>query len=230
MIPARHSEGCLHRRSSHIAVLALFACTAPEEVADVEDTTVDGIIFKGPLVAGSSVTIQPVDGALQPVGDAVSAEVDLDSGRYEATVLQHQGLVRISVEGALYDEAARGRVDVPTELSAYAVLGGATEALHLNVLGDLSRSRVENLVAQGSSAADAISQAQEELVSALDLGGVTPQRSGAALDVYTDSTDARGCSPRVRSCPRRVPSEATEMPSCRTCATTWPTTAASSMG
>ena len=172
-----------------LSVAVVLSACSP--TPDYEDSTeVDGIIFKGPLVAGASIRIQPIDDALQPVGQATTSTIDLDSGRYSAVVDNHAGLVRVTASGELYDEAIGDRTTAAQELSAYALITPGTDTLHLNLLGDLSRERVEALVGQGTPAAEAIGTAQDELVMALGLGGLAPSTPAHALDVYVDTPDA----------------------------------------
>lgn len=171
-----------------VALLVFAACTS--DPLFEEDTEVDGIIFKGPLVAGSEVSIQPVDGDLDPVGAATTAAVDADSGRYTARVANHGGVVRITASGSLWDEATKDTSTASQTLSAYALLEGESDTLHLNLLGDLSAARVQELVDGGTPVDDALQTAQTELVAALQLGGSTPTSSAGALDVYTANANA----------------------------------------
>ena len=147
---------------------------------------VNGVIFKGPFQAGSTLTLTPYTDALEPNGDPVSISVDADDGSYSAD-LDFNGLVLVEAEGYALDESRGEEGPTALTLSAYAVLGDGEAELQVNILTDLVRQRVEALIASGAAPSDAISQAEDELTAALPVGaGGPPDAPGTALNPYGD--------------------------------------------
>ena len=87
------------------------------------DSQSTGFIFKGPMSAGSTITVQPLDDGLSPTGDAVEVSVEDDSGAFTAA-LPFQGPVLVTAVGTTFDEAYGEVVEAPLTLSAYAYIDG----------------------------------------------------------------------------------------------------------
>lgn len=172
-----------------LTVLGMGACTAGTgdtgtPATGFSDTT--GNIFKGPMSAGSTVTVQPLDDQLRPVGDPVTAEVDDDSGAYELTI-QHEGLVLITAQGEVMDES-RGEVyGPPVELKAYGRVTEGQSQLYVNVITDLTNMRIATLLGQGLDFDEAIEQSQREFSEAFSIGvDDPPEERGESLNPYGD--------------------------------------------
>lgn len=169
----------------------LAACSAGGKDAPLDtglgSTEVSGVIFKGPMAAGSVVSLQPMDEGGAAAGDPVEGSVSADDGSY-AAALERRGLVLVSATGLALDESRGEDGPEALTLSGYAVLDEEIESLHVNVLTELSRARVEALLAEGLAPAEAIARAEEELVLALPVGGEDgPGAAGAALDPYGEA-------------------------------------------
>lgn len=170
-------------------VLGAAACAPATDVDTTdpgfESTDVNGVIFKGPFRAGSTLTLTPLTDALLPNGEALTLAVGADDGSYSAEV-EIGGLILATARGLALDEAKGDYREAELVLTAYAVAGAGAFDLHLNVLTDLSRGRVEVLIGEGVAPAEAITQAEAELSEALPVGVGGPGVRGAGLDPYGD--------------------------------------------
>lgn len=176
-------------RTRALFPLLLGACTAANGDSAAPPTgfsDTSGVVFKGPMSAGSSVSVQPLDEAGQPIGDPVSATVADASGAYTLTI-QHEGLVLVTAEGEALDEA-RGEVyGGPIRLVTYGELREGAQELHLNVLTDLAHVRVGTLIGQGLPLDEAVEQAKREFFVAFAIGvDAPPEDPGQSLNPYGD--------------------------------------------
>jgi hypothetical protein len=145
----------------------------------------NGAVFKGPLVAGSTVSVQALDDQAQPLDLWSESTVSNDMGDYEIEIA-HEGLVRITASGQFLDEATGSRSENTLVMTGLAELSsGADNTVHVNMLTDLTHLRVEALMADGLAYPDATAQAEAELIQALHVGfGDEPGENGLDLDPY----------------------------------------------
>lgn len=152
-------------------------------------TSTSGYIYKGPLERGGTVELTPLADDLTVAGDTVTVSIESDDGGYSA-VIPYRGLVKVSASGYALDEASGGQSDGAISLNGYAILSEDSQPLQINLLTDLTSRRVEALIATGVAPADAIAQAQDELVASIHIGsGAVPGQLGADLDPYGGDFD-----------------------------------------
>jgi hypothetical protein len=177
------------RRRLLLLAITASAC-APADDIDTSDpgfdsTEVNGVIFKGPFQAGSTLTLTPLTDALEDNGEPQALEVSADDGSYSAEV-DIGGLILADARGLALDESQGAYGTDELVLTAYVVAGDGPLDLHVNVLTDLTRQRVEALIRSGTAPAAAIEQAEGELAEALPVGTGGPGARGAQLDPYGD--------------------------------------------
>lgn len=181
-MPRRPTPLCL------LLPLGLLACQDPiKDTASVEsfDGDIGGVVFKGPMTAGSAVTLQPIAPDGSDLGEPVETTISDDGGSYSAHVA-HEGLVRVLAEGPAFDEAQGARGEATVTLMAYAEVGDGDQQIQVNVLTDLGHARVEALLAAGLTPGEAIPQAQEELGASLPIGVRGPPATpGEQLDPFS---------------------------------------------
>jgi len=129
----------------------------PEEIA--------GVAQKGPFVTNSNVTVNLLADTGQATTDTILTFTD-DLGNFTFE-LDNPSLVQISVEGYHFNEITGAISNGPITLNATFDTSESTFVV-VNVLTHLINNRVRFLIAQGSSASDAITQAQTELITALN--------------------------------------------------------------
>jgi hypothetical protein len=181
-------------------LLALSGCTGPDDpTPDITIPDEDfiyvgpsrprGAIFKGPMTTEGSVTLQRLDDDLSDAGAPLTLPVDDASGSWEAD-LPEAGPILVLASGTFFDESLAVVDGTPITLGAYANLDAEDVPVQVNLLTDLTRDRVRVLVDDGAPLADALENAQAELLDALDFGVVRPERLGTAVLPYADDTDA----------------------------------------
>lgn len=137
-----------------------------------EDTyyTVSGRAEKGPFKSGSTVTMQPLDLKLNALGSTLTTMTFDDCGNYSfRNTLFKYPYVSLSATGLFFNEYDDYRTrDTQLSLQGYADLQRGSK-VNINVVTHLISERVLNLVIGGVDFDDALSQAQEELLSVFGL-------------------------------------------------------------
>lgn len=137
-----------------------------------EDTyyTVSGRAEKGPFKSGSTVTMQPLDLTLNALGSALTTMTFDDCGNFAfRNTLFKYPYVSLSATGLFFNEYDDYRTrDTQLTLQGYADLQRGSK-VNINVVTHLISERVLNLVIGGVDFDDALSQAQEELLSVFGL-------------------------------------------------------------
>ena len=137
-----------------------------------EDTyyTVSGRAEKGPFKSGSTVTMQPLDLKLNALGSTLTTMTFDDCGNYSfRNTLFKYPYVSLSATGLFFNEYDDYRTrDTQLTLQGYADLQRGSK-VNINVVTHLISERVLNLVIGGVDFDDALSQAQEELLSVFGL-------------------------------------------------------------
>ena len=137
-----------------------------------EDTyyTVSGRAEKGPFKSGSTVTVQPLDLKLNALGSTLTTMTFDDCGNYSfRNTLFKYPYVSLSATGLFFNEYDDYKTrDTQLTLQGYADLQRGSK-VNVNVVTHLISERVLNLVIGGVDFDDALSQAQEELLSVFGL-------------------------------------------------------------
>lgn len=152
------------------------------------DSSASGVIFKGPMLAGSTITITPYDDALEVAGAPQVFTVDGDDGSYAIT-LDHVGFVLIEAEGLAHSEVSG---DVPEEtvhLQAWGELG-TDSILNLNVVTDALSVRIKNDLRAGMDLGTAYEQAEEDFHAALGWSDRPEPESTDGIDPYDGGYEA----------------------------------------
>lgn len=143
-----------------------------------------GSVEKGPFVIGSSVLVSEVDALGLPTGRIFPTFTMSDLGEFDV-VLDDVENVSMEASGYYYNEAV-GKVSAsPITLRAfYAVSANGQQQARVNLLTHLASQRVLALAQDGLGLAEAVVQAQDELVLALEVGaGLTIESPAASLSV-----------------------------------------------
>lgn len=139
-----------------------------------EPVAVHGIAEKGPFAAGAAVTISVLDALGEPTGEVhASATVDAFGSFVVPDV--PRGPVLVRVEGAFHDELHATAAGPPVALQALQRADPDTTS-HVNVVTHLAADRARSLLADGACLADALAQAEAEVVGVLLTGNGTPQQ------------------------------------------------------
>lgn len=158
---------------------------------DTNAVALRGAVQKGPFILGSTVSIAAIDAAGNPTGEAFSTQTTNDRGEF-AVDFDIAGSVALEGNGFYYNEATGTLSTAPLTLRAvYVIEEPGEQSATINLFTHLAFNRIEQLLADGASYADAVSQAEHELVVAIDVGyaGFEPMLGGVDLDLAGGDTD-----------------------------------------
>ncbi len=160
------------------------ASTAPTPPATTYTAT-SGVAQKGPLVAGSTITVQELGLNLAPGGSSYSFTTASALGTFTPDAKFLTPTVSVTATGAYADEVANRPSDGPVTLQSYADLSTPT-TLNVNVLTTLAYARIEHLVTQAPNPlgiAAARAQAETEVLTAFGIATGTPIEAFGRLDI-----------------------------------------------
>ena len=163
----------------------------PVEQPDLEPGVVqlNGSVEKGPFVLGSSITISPVDANGNPTGQQFTTQTFNDMGEFSVN-FEASGFVSLEGTGFYYNEVTGDLSGANLTLRAfYEIVADGVQNAHLNLLTHLTYNRVKNLVQGGKPIAEAIAQAENELVAALPIGPATFTLDDPAIELTLQGGD-----------------------------------------
>jgi hypothetical protein len=169
-------------------VLAMALAGCGDDEAGGGTFSVDGHAQKGPFVNGTTITVNELDTSLVASGRVFNTTIVDDTGSFSLPgVTLDSSFARVATDGFYFDEVAGELSAARLELNMLADLSSAS-TVNVNLIGHLERSRVEYLIGQGSSFADAKAQAQGEVLATF---GIAKTSIGASetLDVSDGSDD-----------------------------------------
>lgn len=150
------------------SLLILFACSKEESFAPA-DYAVSGKVEKGPFASGSVVTLEPLDGKLNPLGGSFTTTVKDDEGNFDWGNLKLESpYVLLTATGRFFDEL---RGELSAEAITLQAIADLTEqkSVNINLLTHLKIERLRRLIASGRSYDVANRQAQGELLESFAL-------------------------------------------------------------
>jgi|GEM_PF-3225849 len=176
-------------------------------------TSVSGVAQKGPLVAGSALTLQVLDDTLTQTGVSFSAVIQDDDGYFSLGDVDLGGnpFLEIFADGYYFNEITS---EISSDrLALFALADTSTSDININVLSHLERPRIKHLYANpeqitalnpdGSASADDIqaassiseifdaarSQAQEEVLAVFEIDASALELEGSeSFDIEGTST------------------------------------------
>jgi hypothetical protein len=163
-------------------MVAILFTTCKKDAA-VKKEIFSGYAQKGPFVVGSSVTIVELDANLDQTGKTYFTTISDNLGSFEQKNIELvSNYVELKADGSYFNETT-GAVFAITTLYALVDISDVNSA-NVNVLTHLEKPRVEYLIKQGKSFADAKQQAQKEVLA---IFGFTPSNtSSEALALTND--------------------------------------------
>jgi len=170
-------------------LLVLLSCEKDEEPEENKDSIeielLSGVVQKGPFINGTSVDISELDELLNQTGLNYSTKISNNYGAFELEDLtltsQYIGLKGL---GYYYNEVAGEISSSQLDLHALADITNRT-TVNINLLTHLETPRVEYLIKQGKSFAEAKVQAQAEVLGIFGLGS---QGISASEDLAINSS------------------------------------------
>ena len=153
---------------------------APPAATTYAATT--GVAQKGPMAAGSTITVQEL-GLNLAAGGTSYAYTTTALGAFTPDAAFATPNVSVTASGAYADEVANGVSDGPVTLQSYADITTPT-TLNVNVLTTLAYTRIDQLVNQDAmSIVAARAQAETEVLAAFGIAVGSPIGAFGTLDI-----------------------------------------------
>ena len=129
-----------------------------------------GKVQKGPFVTGATVTVNELNESLVQTGMSFTTSISSNDGSFSLNNIEMESdLALLSCNGFYYNEVIGQLSSAQITLQAFADLTDE-ETVNINVLTHITKARIETLVGEGMSFADAKRQAEGEFQ---DFLGVT---------------------------------------------------------
>lgn len=183
------------RLLSALALFGLVACggstdtgntatsgTGGEGDAASSEGSANGVVFKGPMVAGSTLTVTPLGPEGEPVGSEETYEVADSDGSYDITIA-HQGLVKLVATGQAHSENSGETSKEAITLQALGEVGERT-SVQVNVITDALFLRLISDIQGGVPLTDARAEAEEDFHAALGWTDRPEPESHGEIDPY----------------------------------------------
>ncbi len=158
-----------------LAVAALTGCTEKNDEPGGGDKPhsgtyqLSGKVEKGPFVRGSSVSVQPLNESMTPIGTVFSGEISDDTGSFDLGKIDLASqFVRIAADGYYFNEISGDLSLGQLHLIALADLSDRN-SVNVNIITHLKSARIQNLMRDGNTFAAADRQAQKELLTQFGL-------------------------------------------------------------
>lgn len=150
-----------------IGMLAFVSCTKEKAGGTF---TFAGKVQKGPFVTGTTITVNELNESLGQTGKAFTTTITSDDGSFSLSNLEMESdWALLSGNGFYYNEVIGQLSSSQITLQALADLSDA-QTVNVNVLTHITKARIETLVREGKSFADAKRKAESEFQ---DFLGVT---------------------------------------------------------
>ncbi|MBQ8271579.1 MAG: leucine-rich repeat domain-containing protein [Tidjanibacter sp.] len=145
--------------------------------------SISGAIQKGPFVQGSTITIQPLNSNLKPIGQMYTTQTTNDAGMFEMDDVNSK-YAEIIATGYYFDEVEGKISSGMLTLRSIADLKDGTQT-NVNLLTSLTYNRIKNLVTNnGRGVSEAQEQAEKELYTALGIPAeLQPNVSCGAMNI-----------------------------------------------
>jgi len=159
-----------------------------DKIISLEKEIISGYIQKGPYINGTSIAVSELDGKLNPTGKVFNTQISDNKGSFELrNIMLNSNFVEIIANGYYFNENT-GKIS-----SSQLTLHGLTDLAdssyaNVNILTELEKNRVVNLVSEGLPFKSAKIQAQKEL---LDLFQIvkTDIKTSEYLDIMKEGED-----------------------------------------
>lgn len=160
------------KRCSKLLLLLLFilaACDGGESIPDGPQTIrkekISGFVQKGPFVSGTSILMSELNSELTQTGNIFTSQITNDQGLFEINNIElTSSFVEFTASGFYFNEVSGQISSAPITLTSLADLTNKS-SINVNVLTHLEKERVETLIKEGKTFAEAKDQAKREVLS-----------------------------------------------------------------
>ena len=149
--------------------------------------SIEGHAQKGPFLNGSSVFLAALDSNLNQVGISYNSQILDNSGYFFFSALNlPSSYVSLRADGFYFNEVCGNPSAAQITLNAVSNLS-SVPAVNVNTLTHLEKARVEYLVANGTSFAQAKDQALKEILSIFNIDTTMAMPGAELLSIANSS-------------------------------------------
>ena len=172
-----------------LSIILLFSCGKDDEGKKdkketteevIEKTKISGFVEKGPFVSGSTLTANELDKDLSQTGKTFTAVIKNNLGEFEIKNLKLKSpYVQLSVDGFFFNEISGGLST--SKITLYAISNVKDRnSVNVNILTHIQKPRMEKLMKDGKTFAEAKAQSLIEIgksfyLSEKQLKGIKPE-------------------------------------------------------
>lgn len=158
-----------------LSIVILFSMTAlltscqkdSSSTSSIQDIT--GYVQKGPFINGSSVTVYDLQTDLTATGKTFNTQITDNKGTFGLSNISiSSNNIGLRADGFYFNEVSGEQSAAQITLNALADISGNSD-INVNVLTHLEKPRVEYLMKNGKSFADAKILAQKEILSIFNI-------------------------------------------------------------
>lgn len=173
---------------SILFVLSFPSCQKEDSPKIITKEKISGYIQKGPFLNGTSITIAELRTDLSQTGKSFNSQIKDNQGTFEIPNLQLSSpYVELKADGFYFNEVT-GLIST-SRLALYALVDVTNiSSMNVNVISTLEKARVEKLVADGLSFAEAKKKAMNEILAVFSLSKSDIQ-SSEMLDINMSGDD-----------------------------------------
>ncbi len=158
-----------------ILVITLLLPACKDQNGAEESYSLRGKVEKGPFMSGSKVTIYELTSSLERTGRSFAGLISSNDGSFSLDDIQLVSpYVLIDCNGYYFNEVSGHSSGGQLNLMALSELE-KNAIVNVNILTHLERQRVEKLIAQGKTFAQAKEQAGQEVLAAFGLSATSLQ-------------------------------------------------------
>lgn len=147
-----------------LILLFISGCKKEDEPAYKIDK-LSGLVQKGPYINGTAITVAELDENLDPTGKTFSTQIVDNKGSFEVNNVELVSpYVEIRADGFYFDEVKGEKSAAQLTLFGLADVSDQS-TINVNILTQLEKSRVKNLMGEGLSFSESKSQAQTDVLN-----------------------------------------------------------------
>ena len=141
------------------------SCSKPEDETEIKKERVSGFVQKGPFINGTQILMAELNSDLEQTGNLFSTQIVSNTGAFEINdIALSSNYVEFSASGFYFDEV-KGETSA-AQLTLFALSDiSDISSVNVNILTHLERRRVEYLINQNMSFAQAKQTAQSEILA-----------------------------------------------------------------
>jgi hypothetical protein len=153
-----------------LLIITLFlGCEKDELDVPVSKKNIKGCVQKGPFINGSSVSVYDLQPDLSPTGKTFNSQILDNNGTFELkNIALSSDYITLRADGFYFNEVSGQQSGAQITLYALTDISDKSD-ININILTHLEKARVEYLIANGKTFAEAKAQAEKEILAIFNI-------------------------------------------------------------